>query len=134
MKLNTISVFKDGEEYLEGEEFIRRAQAVSQLGDTEFDFYSKKENWKYLPEGVYVIIFPNTVFRGSGGSRCVRYLYSGGAEWERRYVWLGHRFYRVYLVASLASSTSTSGTQPSPESLSSLPLELIINGVIYKRQ
>ena len=102
-KLTTVSVFKDGEDVLEGEEFITRAQKLNSMNACAFDFCAQPENWKYLPKGVDVIVFPQTEFRHADGYRCVRYLYRRGAGWNRDYFWIDRRFGRVCAVAVLAS-------------------------------
>ena len=104
-KLSTPSVFAEGEEVLEGKEYLARAQKLPGSANAcAFDFYSKPENWKYLPKedtGVNVIVFPQTVFRRSCGRHCVRCLYRDGAEWLRLYYWIGHGFSRRFQVAVL---------------------------------
>lgn len=104
-KLTVASVFADRKEkdVLEGEEFIIRAQKLNSMNACAFDFYAKPENWKYLPKNVDAIVFPQTVFRGSYGNRCVRCLYRSGAGWVLNYIWLDGRFDHNYLVAVLAS-------------------------------
>lgn len=101
-KLATASVFEEGEDTLDGEEYITRAQKLEgSMNACAFDFYAKPENWKYLPQ-VDVIVFPKTIFRNSGSRRCVRYLCRGGAGWGRCY-WLGGGFNRDFRVGVLAS-------------------------------
>lgn len=102
-KLTTVSVFKDGEDVLEGEEFITRAQKLKSMNACAFDFYSQPENWKYLPKDVDVIVFAQTEFRRADGGRCVRYLYRDGSSWNRHYGWFDRRFGRFCAVAVLAS-------------------------------
>lgn len=102
-KLTTASVFKEGEEVLEGEEYIARAQALNSLNACAFDFYAKPENWKYLPRDADVIVFPKTIFRDPRGGRIVRYLCRRGAKWQRDYCWVDGRFRRHRRVAVLAS-------------------------------
>src|SRR3989344_5546204 len=101
-RITAESVFRDGDgDSLDGEEFIRRAQALpSSANACAFDFYTKPENWDYLPKDVDVIVFPQTEFRYySDGSRGVWYLYRRGAKWRRHYVWAGNQFGRTYRVA-----------------------------------
>lgn len=102
-KFATADVFAEGEEVLEGLEFIRRAQALNSMNACAFDFYSKPENWKYLPKDVDVIVFPQTEFRDAFGRRCVRCLSRDGSKWRRNCYWVGFRFGRVCRVAVLAS-------------------------------
>ncbi len=106
-------VFQEGEDVLDGEEFIARAQKLDSMNACGFDFYSKPENWKYLPKDVDVIVFPQTVFRDSDGVRCVGYLCRDGAKWRRGYRWLDSGFDRYYRVAVLASSPQNSEPRPS---------------------
>ena len=97
-----------GEDSLDGEEFIRRGQALAgSMNACAFDFYSRKENWKYLPEGVDVIVFTQTIFRDSDGRRSVECLYRRGAGWNRDCRWLRYGFLRDCRVARLASSAKT---------------------------
>ncbi len=96
----TANVFEKKEEYLDGEEYILRAQKLDSMNACAFDFYA---NWKYLPKDVEVIVFPKTVFRSSDGRRYVRCLFCRGARWLRDYRWLGSRFGRGFRVAVLAS-------------------------------
>ena len=102
-KITTPSVFEEGEDFLEGEEFFRRANKLQSMNACAFDFYSKPENWKYLPKNVDVIVFTKTVFRRSDGYRDVGCLYRYSSEWHRRCFWLGSRFDRHRRVAVLAS-------------------------------
>lgn len=112
-KIVTIGVFAEDEKFIEGEEFLTRAQKLpGAMNACAFDFYAKPENWKCLPQGVDVVVFPNTVFRRSDGRRYVRCLCRYGAEWGRDYYWLRRRFDRYDLVASLASPL-VSEAQPS---------------------
>ncbi len=98
-------IFQKGEDALDGEEFIVRAQKLDSMNACAFDFYSRPENWKYLPTDVEVIVFPKTVFRRSGGDRCAGYLYRDGSGWDRYYYWLYGRFDRACRVAVLASTS-----------------------------
>lgn len=103
-KLTTESVFEEGEEVLDGEVYIARAQKLpGAMNACAFDFYAKPENWKYLPADVDVIVFPKTIFRDPHGHRFVRYLYRHGAGWRRHYRWLDGGFGRRIRVAVLAS-------------------------------
>lgn len=102
-KLAMASVFQEREEALNGEVFVTRAQKLDSMNACAFDFYSRPENWKYLPKDVEVIVFPKTVFRNSDGSRYMGCLYRFGARWDRVYRWLGGRFDRHGQVAVLAS-------------------------------
>ena len=104
-QLAASNVFADGENILDGEEYITRAQKLEgSMNACALDFYAKPENWKYLPKDVDVLVFPQTVFRNSGGNRCVRYLYSCfGSEWNQRCDWIGGKFVRRSRVAVLAS-------------------------------
>ncbi len=109
----TISVFEKGEDILDGEEFIARAQKLDSMNACAFDFYSKPENWRYLPTDVDVIVFPKTIFRRSDGDRCVWCLYRHGSEWHRHDRWLAYRFARHHRVAVLASSAQPLGSKTS---------------------
>lgn len=102
-RLTTAQVLEDGEENIDCKEFIARANKLDSMNACAFDFYSKPENWKYLPCDVNVIVFPKTVFRHSDGGRCVRFLYRDGAEWNLYYCWLDYGFDRHDRVAVLAS-------------------------------
>ncbi|HEY4512410.1 MAG TPA: hypothetical protein VJH63_01975 [Candidatus Paceibacterota bacterium] len=103
-----------------GEEFLSRiAKWCKENGKiahnaTSFDFFRKKESWKYLPgkeSGVDVIVFPETEFRVSGGRRCVRYLVRNGSEWCVGFsLWLGSKF---------GSDCCVAVSQVSPQTLES---------------
>ncbi|TSC66965.1 MAG: hypothetical protein G01um101472_576 [Parcubacteria group bacterium Gr01-1014_72] len=98
--LSTETVLGEGEDCLDGEEYIARAQKIEgAMNACAFDFYSRPENWKYLPKDVDVIIFSNTIFRRSDGGRYVRYLVRDGAWWRRGFSWLSDRFNRHDRVA-----------------------------------
>ena len=81
-KFTVGNVFKEGEEYLEGGDYISRAQALEgSMNACAFDFYTKSENWEYVnwkcvPEGVNIVVFPKTIFLYSVpySFRCVRCL------------------------------------------------------------
>lgn len=104
-KLSTASVFESEETVLDGEEYLIRAQALSgSMNACAFDFYARRENWKYLPGDVDVVVFPKTVFRSLDGYRYVSYLYRDGSRWNRYYHWLGYGFSRRCWVAVLAST------------------------------
>ncbi len=96
-------VFLDGEDVLEGEEYMTRALKLDSMNACAFDFYAKPENWKYLPKDVDVLVFPKTEFRDSSGDRCVGYLYRSGSEWNRHCGCVDFRFDRDCRVAALAS-------------------------------
>lgn len=113
-RLGTVSVFQDGEEELDGEEYIARAEKVEgAMNACASDFYAKPENWKYLPKDADIIVFPKTIFRNSDSDRYVRCLYRIGLEWHRGCSWLEHRFGRNYLVAVLAISPQVLDGKPS---------------------
>ncbi len=102
-KLIAANVFADGDDVLEGEEFMKRAQKPDSMNACAFDFYSKLENWKYIPEGVDVLVFANTMFRDSDGRHCVRCLCRNGAKWVQGCDYVGAWFSRSCRVARLAS-------------------------------
>src|SRR3989344_2067366 len=103
-RLSAVDVFREGEEVLNGDEYMTRVQALDSMKAWALDFYAKPENWKYLPEDGDVIVFPKTEFRYSNGDRFVRSLYRDGAEWIRYYDLVGSRFGRGDRVAVLVSS------------------------------
>ncbi|OGI67906.1 hypothetical protein A2738_03605 [Candidatus Nomurabacteria bacterium RIFCSPHIGHO2_01_FULL_42_15] len=103
-RLTTVSVFEEKESILDGEEFLARAQKLDSMNACAFDFYSKPENWKYLPKDAEIIVFPKTVFRGSHGNRFVGYLCRVGSKWYRDFHCLSSRFDRSFRVAVLAST------------------------------
>ena len=106
-KLESIDVLKVGEDYISGEEWLKRAQALTKgtMDDAAFDFYAKEENWHLLPKDVTWLYFPDTEFRDSRGRCFVKCLYCSGAEWRRGCNWLNVRFGRDCRVARLASSS-----------------------------
>ncbi len=103
-KLTAICIHKEGEEWLPGDEYLRRGREKSGGRATQeaFDFYSKPENWNLLPDDVDVIVFPDSEF-DSGDFHDVRCLCRSGAEWDPSYNWVGLRFDRRNRVAVLAS-------------------------------
>jgi|SRR3989344_900877 len=104
-RFSTAVVFKEGEEVLEGKEFIKRAQELDSMGRREFYFYSKSENWKYLPKDDDVIVFPRAVFYTLHG-RSVGALYRQGSEWYPDHDLLTLVFNRLCRVAVNPSNSN----------------------------
>jgi hypothetical protein len=86
------NVLNEGETFLNGKEFIARAQELESLNACAFDFYKRRENWKYLPDVGVTIVFPKTVFFDGYGDGLVRTLVKRGAKWVESYVWVNDRF------------------------------------------
>lgn len=75
-KLEAIQVLKEGETYISGEEWLKRAKAITKgtMDKNAFEFYKKKENWHLLPECDY-LYFPDTDYIDPLGTRCVLYFF-----------------------------------------------------------
>ncbi len=84
---------------LTGHEFVAEAKKLAMekgqqtLGQADYDFYKKRENWHLLPadKSVVVVVFCDAQF-GSGDDRRVRCLYRFGALWREVGLWLGLDF------------------------------------------
>ncbi len=94
-------IFGAGEEFLEGGEFMKRAQQNDSMNATACDLYSRPENWRHLPENVDTIVFANTIFNYADGEHCVRCLMRIGSKWVREHLFLKGLFGHHCRVARL---------------------------------
>ena len=92
--LELLPFLKDGENSVNGEEMVLRAR-----GDLNANFGQHDAEWVYAhqheisPEfRKYCLVFPGSVWGGSGRNRCVPYLYWDGERWVLRFSWLGYGF------------------------------------------
>jgi len=97
------SALKSGENYVTGEEWVKRLADKPLLGASAFWFYWNNKNkipkeWK----GMYVF-FDASVLQGPGGHRASLYLCWYGRAWDWSYRWLDDGRGSHYVSASLAS-------------------------------
>lgn len=106
-KISVRNVLNHGEDRLAAKEFLERARRLrGAMNACAFDFYSKSDNWKYLPREAHLIVFPNTVFRGFDREFYVPYLYQYGVKWVRQFFHLKRMFDSSCLVAALADEVT----------------------------
>ncbi|MEQ1561616.1 MAG: hypothetical protein ABL899_02770 [Nitrospira sp.] len=96
-KVQHVTMLKDGETYVKGEEKLKRLKASDYIRLDADIFLTLWENQHLIPESwkekvngnTRYIFFDGTVLRHSGGRRCVLCLCWGGGQWGWRVYWLG---------------------------------------------
>lgn len=90
--LISVSFLEKGESYVNGEVMLQRAKE-RKLDFSQYDLEYLLENQKEIPKKLrdFYLVFPGTVWRGSGGGRRVADLRWGGGEWclDWGWGWLG---------------------------------------------
>ena len=97
-KVQHVTMLKDGEAYIKGEEKLKRLKASDYIRLDADIFLTLWENQHLIPESwkekvngnTRYIYFDGTVLRYSGGGRCVLYLYWNDGQWDWRVNWLGN--------------------------------------------
>lgn len=111
LKLQAVNVFKGGETYLEGTEFIRRAKEEVlgwETGDQRaYEYFKNPAHWAEIPYDFKILVFVNTEF-DSGDCRHARYLYRGDTEWEEGSFYFGHELGSDCRVAVITSPITSS--------------------------
>jgi len=85
--------FCDGQDYINGEEMLKRSLAKTRLaGNRAFEYLAA--HLEIIPEEwqKFVLVFPGTILLDESGNRYVRYLDFSGGQWYRFSSWLGHNF------------------------------------------
>lgn len=126
-KIQFIDFFKDGEDYINGEEMLKRCDK-DMAGKEDLEYYQAHPKLLEDYKDKY-LIFGNYTKLDSDRNRYVAYLYWDGGLWDLRWLWLGNAFHRDDLVVGARKSLD-SGTLGTSDSL---PLELEINGVKYRK-
>lgn len=89
--IELVPFLREGEEWVEGEEMVRRARI-------EFDANLGQEDAEYILEHTaeipaefkdFYLVFPGTVWQDSDGYRHVSYLDSDGGRWYPDFLWIG---------------------------------------------
>lgn len=96
-KVQQVTMLKDGETYVKGEEKLKRLKASDYIRLDADIFLTLWENQHLIPESwkekvngnTRYIFFDGTVLRDSGGDRCVLYLYWSDGAWRWFVGWLG---------------------------------------------
>jgi len=115
---------KQKQGFMVGKELYERLKNKPVLNATVLEYLF--ENQELIPEswkGKYVY-FWGTIYRGSSGSLCVRYLYFCGGQWNWLYDWLGADWCSNDPAAVLVSI--------SPLSFDPLKLEIKYGEKVYK--
>jgi hypothetical protein len=110
-KVQHVTMLKDGETYVKGEEKLKRLKASDYIRLDADIFLTLWENQHLIPESwkekvngnTRYIFFDGTVLRRSDGSRCVLYLFWPGGQWGWGVYWLGFDWYGGSPSAVLAS-------------------------------
>ncbi len=110
-KVQHVTMLKDGETYVKGEEKLKRLKASDYIRLDADIFLTLWENQHLIPESwkekvngnTRYIFFDGTVLRNSGGSRYVLYLYWDDGQWSWDVDWLGFDWDDDYPSAVLAS-------------------------------
>jgi len=93
-ELELVSPLKSGEIHLPGEELVQRAREElrANLGQRHAEYILQHQEG--IPEEwrANYLIFPGTIWRGSGGARVVPFLYWGGGRWFLYFCWLEDDF------------------------------------------
>lgn len=97
-KVQHVTMLKDGETYVKGEEKLKRLKASDYIRLDADIFLTLWENQHLIPESwkekvngnIRYIYFDGTVLRRSGGNRYVLYLYWDDGQWYWNVSWLGH--------------------------------------------
>ena len=110
-KVQHVTMLKNGETYVKGEKKLERLKSSDYIRLDADVFYTLWTNQHLIPESwkekvngnTRYIFFDGTVLRGSGGRRCVLYLYWSGGQWGWDVFWLEHGWYASHPSAVLAS-------------------------------
>lgn len=90
--LELISILKPGEQYIGGEEAVRRARTDlhSNLDQRQAEYLLEHQH--EIPEEFrkYYLVFTGTIWRSPGGYRSVSCLRWDGWKWFLYFRWLGH--------------------------------------------
>jgi len=91
-KPELVEFFKDGEDYVVGDEIVKRTEQESCGGQRAAESMLRDQD--KIPEvwRKYVLVFPRTVWRLHYGRRSVPYLGWDGKRWFLYFYWLGHDF------------------------------------------
>ena len=102
-RLELVPFHKDGEEWVSGEEMMRRAsdaaafpgcQGWSQHCAEDILEQAAKLPKEWARDDGPVILFPDTVLLDDNGNRNVPYLFWDDGRWQLDWCWLGFSFYR----------------------------------------
>ncbi len=96
-KVQHVTMLKDGETYVNGEEKLKRLKASDYIRLDADIFLTLWENQHLIPESwkekvngnTRFIFFDGTILRGSDGGRCVLCLYWDVGAWDWSVHWLG---------------------------------------------
>ena len=92
--LEGVTFLKDGEQYVNGEELVRRARGElkANLGQRHAEYWL--EHQEAIPEELRscYLVFTGTIWRDRDGYRCVPGLAWGGLRWDLDFTWLGRGF------------------------------------------
>ena len=89
--LDLVPFLRNGESNIEGEEMLRRARTDlnANYGQEDAEFLLEHQAEIPVEFRKFYLVFPATVWRGSGGGRDVSYLYWDGGRWFLDFGWLG---------------------------------------------
>lgn len=85
-----IPFLKEGEDYVNGEEMVRRARYELDANYGQEDAEWLVENQDKIPVELrnFYLVFPATIWRGPDGLRSVSYLFWDGDRWSLLFRWL----------------------------------------------
>lgn len=88
--ITVIQFLKGDENYINGEEMVRRARTELNANYGQEDAEWLLENQDKIPAELrkYYLVFPGTLWRGRRGFRCVPYLLWFGGRWCLDFGWL----------------------------------------------
>lgn len=96
-KLELVPFLKEGEEYIKGEELVRRAREElnANLGQRQVEHLLERQ--EEIPEEwrEYYLVFTGTIWCDRGGPRYVPCLYWYGGRWYLYFRWLDRGFDRL---------------------------------------
>ena len=90
--LELVGFLKSGEEYIDGEELIRRARQElnADLGQEDAEWLLAHQDQIPKEWRGYFLTFPGTVWQGSRGHRYIPDLYWSDGRWFLHFDWLGY--------------------------------------------
>lgn len=83
-----IEFLKDGESYVSGDEMVRRTKSDDNAGQRHAEAMLRDQDKIPQEFRKYVLVFPETLWRGPSGRRRVAYLRWDGSGWCLRFGWL----------------------------------------------
>ena len=115
--LEAISFLKGKEQFIKGEEIVKRAKELkANLGQLDAEYLLEHQELISTDLQKYCLMFPGTVWQDPYGSRCIPCLYWDGDQWYLNFYWLDNDWYDYLRVLQARKSTLSSKSLPSLDS------------------